>query len=141
MQPQAARSSVLPHLIVEYSANIEERMDLDGLLDRLHAAALQTGLFPEGGLRVRAFRADHYRIADLHPDNAYVHVTALVGHGRPLDARERASRTLFDCIKLHLTALFESAPLAISFNMREFDPVLNFKHNNLHEYVRQRRGD
>jgi len=131
----------VPHLIVEYSANVEERLDVDGLLDKLHAAALVTGIFPKGGLRVRAFRADHYRIADLDPDNAYVHVTAIVGHGRPLDIRERASQQLFECIKLHLAELFEAAPLAISFNMQEFDPVLNFKHNNLHRYVKSRAGE
>jgi len=116
-------------------------MDLDGLLDKLHAQALATGIFPEGGLRVRAFRADHYRIADRHPDNAYVHVTAIVGHGRPLDVRERAGQQLFDCVKAHLADLFDAAPLAISFNMQEFDPVLNFKHNNLHRYVKSRGED
>lgn len=128
----------MPHLIVEYSANIEPDLRLDELLDRLHSEALATGIFPIGGLRVRAFCAEHYRIGDLDPANAYVHVTAIVGHGRPLDVRERASRQLFECIKAHLAGPFETRPLAISFNMQEFDPVLNFKHNNLHRYVRER---
>jgi 5-carboxymethyl-2-hydroxymuconate isomerase len=133
---------VVPHLIVEYSANLEGQLKLDGLLDALHAEALETGIFPLGGLRVRAFRADHYRIADLHPDNAYVHVTALVGAGRPLDVRERAAAQLFDRIRTELASLSEAGPLAISFNMQEFDAVLNFKHNNLHRYVRSRvQGD
>lgn len=132
----------MPHLIVEYSANLEGQLKLDGLLDALHAEALETGIFPLGGLRVRAFRADHYRIADLHPDNAYVHVTALVGAGRPLDVRERAAAQLFDRIRTELASLSEAGPLAISFNMQEFDAVLNFKHNNLHRYVRSRvQGD
>ena len=128
----------MPHLIVEYSANLEQRLDLDGLLDDLHAAALDTGIFPRGGLRVRAFRADNYRIADLHPDNAYVRVTAWVGHGRPLDVRELAGTALFECLKASLAGLFDAGPLAISFNIQEFDPVLNFKHNNLHRYVATR---
>ncbi len=128
----------MPHLIVEYSANLEQRVDLDGLLDDLHAAALETGIFPRGGLRVRAFRADDYRIADRHPDNAYVHVTAWIGHGRPLDVRERAGTALFECLKASLAGLFDAGPLAISFNIQEFDPVLNFKHNNLHRYVETR---
>ena len=128
----------MPHLIVEYSANLEGRLDLDALLDRLHAEALATGIFPIGGLRVRAFRADHYRIGDLHPDNAYVHVTAIVGAGRPLDVRERAGTQLFECIKAQLAGLFEAGPLAISFNIQEFDAVLNFKQNNLHRYVKIR---
>ena len=49
----------MPHLIVEYSANIEDQIALDTLLDNLHASALATGVFPIGGLRV------HYM--KLHP--------------------------------------------------------------------------
>ena len=131
----------MPHLVVEYSANIESKLDLNGLLDNLHAEALKTGIFPKGGLRVRAFRAENYRIADLHPENGYVHISALVGNGRPLDVRERAAGQLFSCVKEHLRALFEQSPLAISLNMQEFDPVLNFKHNNLHQYVQNRAQD
>jgi 5-carboxymethyl-2-hydroxymuconate isomerase len=128
----------VPHLIVEYSANVEGEMALDALLDKLRDAALESGIFPLGGLRVRAFRADHYRIADCHPDNAYVHVTAIVGHGRPLDLRHRVSEQLFGVLTGHFAALFEKTPLALSFNMQEFDPLLNFKKNNLHEHVKAR---
>jgi 5-carboxymethyl-2-hydroxymuconate isomerase len=128
----------LPHVIVEYSANIEHKIALDDLLDKLHASALATGIFPLGGLRVRAARTEHYRIADCHPDNGYVHVTAIVGHGRPLDVRERAAEELFATLTAHLDGVFRAGPLAISLNMQEFHPQLNFKKNNLHEYVRQR---
>jgi 5-carboxymethyl-2-hydroxymuconate isomerase len=128
----------MPHLTVEYSANIEQALDLDALLDRLHRAAVDSGMFPLGGIRVRAYRADRYRIADCAPDNAFVHVTAIVGAGRPLDRREAVSKQLFAALCDELEPLAVDSPLAISFNMREFDPVLNFKKNNLHEYVEKR---
>ena len=130
----------MPHLVVEYSANIESAFDLDALLDRLHATAVGTGMFPLGGIRVRAYRADRYRIADCAPDNAFVHVTAIVGSGRPLARREGVAKELFAALCDVLEPLAAKSPLAISFNMREFDPVLNFKKNNLHEYVEQRAG-
>lgn len=128
----------MPHLIVEYSANIEHKIALDALLDKLHACALATGVFPIGGLRVRAHRADAYRIADLAPDNAFVHVTALIGHGRPLDVQQRAGQELLAALEEHLGSLFANSPLAISLNIQEMHPVLNFKKNNLHEYVKRR---
>jgi 5-carboxymethyl-2-hydroxymuconate isomerase len=128
----------LPHLIVEYSANIEDRIALDALLDKLHACALTTGVFPLGGLRIRAHRADAYRIADLAPENGFVHLTALIGHGRPLDVQQRAGEELFAVVTDHLAALYEQSPLAISLNVQEFHPVLNFKKNNLHEHVKRR---
>ena len=128
----------MPHLIVEYSANLEDQMDLDGLLDKLHEAAARSGIFPPGGLRTRAERRDHYRIADGHPDNGFVHVTAMIGHGRALDVRKRVGDDLFRVICEHLGALYERKPLGISFNIQEFHPELNFKQNNLHEYVKTR---
>jgi 5-carboxymethyl-2-hydroxymuconate isomerase len=128
----------LPHLIVEYSANIEERIALDALLDKLHTCALATGVFPLGGLRIRAHRADVYRIADNAPENGFVHLTALIGHGRPLDVQQRAGEALFAVVTEHLAALYGESPLAISLNVQEFHPVLNFKKNNLHEHVKRR---
>ena len=128
----------MPHLIVEYSANIEDQIALDALLDKLHSCALRTGVFPIGGLRVRAHRADAYRIADLAPDNGFVHVTAIIGHGRPLDVQQRAGEELLAALTEHLEPLYGRSPLAISLNVQESHPVLNFKKNNLHEYVKKR---
>ena len=129
----------MPHLFVEYSANIEQKIALGDLLDKLHESALDTGVFPLGGIRVRAHGMEHYRIADCHPDNGYVHVTAMIGHGRPLDVRRRVGEQLLDTLTAHLQQVFESSPLAISLNIQEFHPELNFKKNNLHEYVQLRQ--
>ena len=128
----------MPHLVIEYSANVEDRIALGDLLDKLHACALTTGVFPLGGLRVRAYRADAYRIADKAPDNGFVHVTALIGHGRPLDVQQRAAEELFAVLTKHLEPLYANSPLSLSLNVQEFHPVLNFKKNNLHEYVKRR---
>jgi 5-carboxymethyl-2-hydroxymuconate isomerase len=130
----------LPHLIVEYSANIEDRIALDALLDKLHTCALATGVFPLGGLRIRAHRADRYRIADKAAENGFVHLTALIGHGRPLDVQQRAGEQLFAVVTEHLESLYDESPLALSLNVQEFHPVLNFKKNNLHEHVKRRGG-
>jgi 5-carboxymethyl-2-hydroxymuconate isomerase len=131
----------VPHLIVEYSANIGEILDLDSLLDRMHATAVESGMFPLGGIRIRAYKSEHYRIADCAPDNAFVHITAIVGAGRSLDRREQVSKTLFEAVCAELEPIASASPLAISFTMREFDSVLNLKKNNLHEYVNRRAGD
>ena len=67
-----------------------------------------------------------------------MHVTALIGHGRPLDVQQRAGEQLFATLTEHLAPLYAKSPLAISLNIQEFHPVLNFKKNNLHEYVQTR---
>jgi 5-carboxymethyl-2-hydroxymuconate isomerase len=129
----------LPHLYLEYSANIEDDLDLDGLLDKLYDTALATGIFPLGGIRVRAMKISDYRVADCDPANAFVNMFAFIGHGRPLDVRRRMGEQLFQTLTRHLDPLFASSPLAISFYIQEAHPDLSFRKNNLHDYVKQRR--
>ena len=126
----------MPHIIVEYSANLDEDADLDGLLDKLHEAAVGCGMFPLGGLRVRAARRDRYRIADLDAANAFCHVTLRVGHGRPLDARKIVCAGLFDVLCEHMQSVYDTRPLSLSLEMQEIDPELSFKKNNIHERLR-----
>ena len=129
----------MPHVVVEYSANLRARIDLPALLRRLHETALATGVFPLGGTRTRAVERTDYVVSDGHPDNAFVHVTLRIGHGRDLETRRRAGQRIFDALCAELAPVFDASPLAISFEVQEIDPDLNFKHNNLHRHVEARR--
>lgn len=128
----------MPHIIIEYSANLEGQLPLSHMLDAIHSSALKTGVFPIGGLRTRAHRVEHYRIADLHPDNAFVHVTLKIGHGRDHATQQRACEAIFEVLKEEVREVFAMRPLGLSMELQELHPTLNFKHNNLHDYVKQR---
>ena len=130
----------MAHIIVEYSAGLKGRLDLHGLLSALHRAAAQSGVFPLGGLRTRAYAAEDYVIADGHADNGFVHVMLRVGHGRDLETRRKAGEAIFGALTAQLEPLFAGSPLGISLEMQEIDPVVTFKKNNLHEYVKRRAG-
>ena len=129
----------MPHLIVEYSANLEGDVDMPRLLSAIHAAALETGVFPLGGVRVRAERRDLYAVADQHPDNAFIHVLARIGTGRAPDVRQKAAEHIFAAVKTETAQAFASRPLGLSLEVVEIDPVGSLKHNNLHEAVEARR--
>ena len=43
----------MPHIVVEYSANLRTRLGPQDLIDCVHQAALRTGVFPIGGTRTR----------------------------------------------------------------------------------------
>lgn len=130
----------MPHVIAEYSANLRPRIDLPALLRCLHETAIGTGVFPRGGTRTRAIELTDYLIADGHPDNAFLHVTLRIGHGRDLDTRRRAGQQVFDALCAQLAPVSAASPLAISFEVQEIDPELSFKLNNLHHHVESRRA-
>ena len=128
----------MPHQIIEYSANLEARLDIASLVDRMHAAALAIPGLPLGGLRTRAARRDAYAIADRHPDNAFVHLILKLGYGRPLDKRREFGEALFAALCEILEPVAASSPLAISFEIQEIHPELTWKKNNLREHIAKR---
>ncbi len=131
--------SALPHVVIEYSANLAGQLNVPALMQVLRDSALATGIFPLGGMRVRAYRAEDYLVADGHPANAFVHIVMRIGHGRDLETRKRAGDAIFTAACASLASLYDRTPLGISFEMQEIEPVLAFRKNNLHEYVKSRQ--
>jgi 5-carboxymethyl-2-hydroxymuconate isomerase len=128
----------MPHIWVEYSANLDAVVAIDRLLDSVHETALATGVFPVGGTRTRGVRVEKYRIADGHPDNGFVHVVLRIGHGRDAATKKRAAEAVFATVCEFLSGVMEKRPLGISLELQELDPILNFKLNNIHDYVARR---
>ena len=128
----------MPHFIIEYSANLESQIDVAGLVEAVHAAAIETGIFPLKGLRTRASPRRTFRIADAHPDNTFIHITARVGHGRSVEVRRAAGEAVFDVACEFLRPYFERSPLALSFEMEQIDPDTSFKYNNLPQWIAHR---
>lgn len=129
----------MPHLFVEYSANLDHVLDIPRLVAAVHAAALETGVFPIGGIRTRAERRDIYAIADCHPDNGFVYVQARIGKGRTPEVRQKAAEHIFAEVKSETAKVFVSRPLGLTLEIVEIDPVGSLKNNNLHEIVERRR--
>ena len=86
----------MPHLNIEYSANLEEAMDVQALVDRIHETALETGIFPLGGVRTRAEPRKYYRIANGDPRAGYIHMVVRIGPGRDVDTRRSAGERVFE---------------------------------------------
>jgi 5-carboxymethyl-2-hydroxymuconate isomerase len=128
----------MPHLIIEYSANLDRSIDIAALIEGIHQAALETGVFPIGGVRTRAARREAYRIGDGHADNGFIHIQARIGAGRPAEVRHQAGEHIFNRLKEITAAHFARAPLGLTFEIVEMDPVGSFKLNNIHDAIERR---
>ena len=128
----------MPHIIIEYSRNLEDKIDLKSLVKTLHEAALETGFFPLGGVRTRAIRCDIYEIADGHPDNGFIHVTGKIGPGRDIEARKKAGQHIFASLTEATADLFAISPLGLSLELTELEADTRYNHNNLHDTIKKR---
>ena len=127
----------MPHFTIEYSANLERRIQLNEFCATVLRAALATGIFETGAVRVRAIRCEHYAIADADPNNAFLDVSLRIGAGRDLETRKRVGDQLFRAMSEFLAPLFEDRHFALSFEVREIDSRLSYKKNSIHERLRK----
>ena len=128
----------MAHAIVEWTSNLEGEADIHGLLELIAAAMRDSGgVFPWGGIRVRAIRLDDYVIADGKADDAFVNITIKMGAGRSAEFKREFFAALFERVKAHFAKLYASRYLALSLYVEEADEGGSFKHNNIHQRFRK----
>jgi 5-carboxymethyl-2-hydroxymuconate isomerase len=130
----------MPHLTLEYSANLETQINMQALCDVLHNVILDSGLFELGAVRVRAFAAPHFAIADRDEKNAFIDMSFRIGQGRSLEEKKRAGDAIFGAASDYLKDLFATPHFALSFEIREIDPDLSWKTNSIHPRLRKTQG-
>ena len=130
----------MPHVIVEYSANIEDKIRVPLLLAALHEAMDQSGIAEIAGLRTRGECRDDFRIADNHPANGFVAIIVRIAQGRPLETRKMVLEKVTTAANKHLEGVFASTPLALSVEVQEIDPVLRVNRSNIRDWMKTREN-
>lgn len=130
----------MPHLSVDYSPNLEEQADIAGLCEVLRETAAKLDAFPTAGVRVRAFRADHYAVADGDPENGYIDISVRLREGRPQEVKEAATQALFDAVTAHLAGLLATRPVMVSLEMRDIDARLAPKVNTVRDFLDRKKN-
>jgi len=133
----------MPHLVVLYSGNLETETDMTALCRRLADAMLGVQdehgqqVFPTGGVRVFAYPASHYAVADGARDYAFVYLNLRMGRGRTADVKKRAGETLLAVAKAHFEPLFARRYLGLTLQIDEGQEVFDAKHSTIHPLFRK----
>ncbi|MEM9632866.1 MAG: 5-carboxymethyl-2-hydroxymuconate isomerase [Pseudomonadota bacterium] len=125
----------MPHITLEYSANLQERVDIQGLCERLREEAATIAAFPMPGIRVRALKADFYSIADGASKHGFVDISVRLRAGRPQEVKADAAQRLFDAAKAFLEPVLATSSLALSLEMRDIDPDLSPKTGTIRDHL------
>jgi 5-carboxymethyl-2-hydroxymuconate isomerase len=126
----------MPHFTLEYSANLDQHVDMGGVVEVVRKAAVETGIFPLGGIRVRAIRSEHYAIADGGAQYGFLDMVLRLGEGRDLATRKKAGEHIFRVLSDHLDPVFAASKFALSFDMQINDKETSWKRNNIHEALK-----
>lgn len=123
-------------MAIEYSANLDGMLDMNELCALISRTILDTGLFEKGAVRVRAFRADAYAVADLLPENGFIDMNFRIGQGRSAEQKKRVGEAIFSAVADRLAKLFATPHFALSLEIREIDAKLSWKKNAIHSRLR-----
>jgi 5-carboxymethyl-2-hydroxymuconate isomerase len=126
----------MPHFTIEYSANLDTRIDMGKVVELVRKAAVETGIFPLGGIRVRAIRCEHYAIANGDSRLGFLAMVLRLGEGRDLAARKTAGEHIFKALSSHLDPVFAASKFALSFDMQINDKETSWKRNNIHDALK-----
>ena len=128
----------MPHLKIEYTANLGPEARIDSLCASLcEVLRAQRGaggepLFPIGGTRVLAYPAAAWSVADGGADRAFVYLNLRIAPGRPAAAIAATGDALLAAVQGHFAALFAARPLGITLQIDQGAPTYDAKHSNLH---------
>lgn len=129
----------MPHVVLQYTANLETEVDVPGLCNALAATLVglkdEAGqpLFPTGGTRVLAYPAVHYAVADGQDDYAFCYINVRIAPGRSEAAKQKAGDALLEKTKAAFSIAFDKRHVGVTLQIDESPgQVYDAKHSNLH---------
>ena len=133
----------MPHLVVLYSGNLDTETDMTALCRRLADAMLTVRdehgqqVYPTGGVRVFAYPAPHYAVADGTRDYAFVYLNLRMGRGRTEAVKKRSGEAVLAAAKAHFEPLFASRYIGLTLQIDEGQEVFDAKHSTIHPLFRK----
>ena len=125
----------MPHLIIDYSANVEPDVDIGAFCDTLRDVAASIDAFPLAGVKVRAVRVDHYAIADGSPEHGFIDISVRIREGRDMETKQDAAQKLFDAANEFVADVMQRRSLALSLELRDIDAALSPKSGSIRKYL------
>jgi len=125
----------MPHIHIDHSPGLGAQLDIPVLCKTLRDVAVETGVFPLAGVRVRVIECDYALIADGNPEHAYLDISVRLRGGRDLETRRRAVEQMFAAAKKDCDNLLSQSSFALSMEMRDIDPELSPKTSSIRRYL------
>lgn len=119
----------MPHITLEFSQGVDEVVAVPEVVDAVHRAALDSGVFPVGGIRTLARISPYSRVFDGAAENGFIQINVRIAPGRSLELRQKLARDLLAAAEAGAGALFARGPAGIQLEITEFDPQMSVRRN------------
>lgn len=128
----------MPHLSFDHDAGLADLVDMTGLCAALRDALADSGHFPLGGIRVRGHAVDSHAIADGAAGRHFLDMVLRIGPGRGDAVHAQVLDAIYETARHHIEPRLGDATIALSLELREFDPARQRKGwNTIHATLAQ----
>ena len=128
----------MPHITVEYSANVADRNDVDALVEVVHQAAIDFEIGAMAGMRTRAAPRLHFRVADGGSDLAFIAIVARVGPGRDPATKRSFIDHVLDRAQAQISGEGSNLAIAWSMEVQEINADFRVNRNEVPDRLLQR---
>ena len=125
----------MPHFHIEYSANLEDVVDMAALCEAIRVEAASIETLPMAGIRVRATRVDHFAMADGNPEHGFIDLSIRLREGRAQNVKSEALARIFAALKEFMAAPMANRSIALSAEMRDINADLSLKFGNVRNHL------
>ncbi|MCC4862257.1 5-carboxymethyl-2-hydroxymuconate Delta-isomerase [Vibrio splendidus] len=106
----------MPNLVLEYSNSVDERVNIQGLLEDLHQVTLNCGLFDVSSVKSRSLRCHNWLVGDEEDNVDFVHISFELLSGRTEEQKRELSRLLMQTLQEQASHI-----RSLTVNIRDMD--------------------
>jgi 5-carboxymethyl-2-hydroxymuconate isomerase len=111
----------MPHLTLEYSANLAETPETKTLFAELHAALVEFQPIKLADIKSRAIRCENYHIGAGSPESVFIHLTVKILAGRSIEERRKMSQRMLGLLEKLFAQSLANQPCDITVDICEME--------------------
>ncbi|MCW8900940.1 MAG: 5-carboxymethyl-2-hydroxymuconate Delta-isomerase [Gammaproteobacteria bacterium] len=112
----------MPHIIIEYAEQVADKKEIDEMLQAIHHAIAESGLFKADQIKTRAY--PFRRFTHAGENDPYIHIQARIKSGRDADNKKQFGKVILSA--------FDSLAVPVSVITVE---VIDMDRNSYAKYV------
>ena len=82
----------MPHCVIDYSQDVADQIEIKALLDAVFLGAMDSALFPEYDIKIRALEYEHHRTGQTR--DSFLHVAIHLLSGRSDEQKSMLSEAV-----------------------------------------------
>ena len=118
----------MPHLTLEYSGNVPDPPDIQGILREIHRVLQETAGIKIENCKSRGRVAEKYLVANGESARAFVHLDVRILEGRSGELKRELGYQLLETLREHFSSAEAALDLQTTVEIRDIERASYFKH-------------